>query len=107
TTTSASSVATSSKVRSFVIIFSLTAPILYVMCDLFSLPLFTYHPATGRVDCGWAGPRSGEGPVMYWYGWTATVLIGSTVMGALATLLPESVTRKIPLALLWLLPILA
>ena len=44
---------------------------------------------------------------MYWYGWTATTLIAGTVVGFLATLLPESVTRKIPLTLVWLLPILA
>ena len=45
---------------------------------------------------------------MYWYGWTATtMLIGCTILGWLATLLPERVIKKIPLALIWLLPILA
>ena len=87
--------------------FSLAAPIVYVVCELLSLPLFTYHPATNRVDFGWAPGRSGEGPAMYWYGWVATMLIGCTVLGWLATLLPERVIKKIPLALIWLLPILA
>jgi hypothetical protein len=102
-----SSLAASAKFRTFAIVFSLTAPIVYVVCELFSLPLFTYHPATNRVDFGWAPGRSGEGPAMYWYGWVATMLIGCTVIGWLATLLPERVTRAIPLALIWLLPILA
>ena len=57
----------------------------------FGLPLFTYHPATNRVDFGWAPGRSGEGPAMYWYGWTATMLVACTVLGWLATLLPENV----------------
>ena len=103
----ASSLATSAKFKTFAIVFSLAAPILYVVCELYSLPLFTYHPATNRIDLGWAPGRSGEGPAMYWYGWTAAVLIGSTVLGGLATLLPEGVTKKIPLMLVWLLPLLA
>jgi hypothetical protein len=103
----ASSLATSAKFKTFAIVFSLAAPILYVVCELYSLPLFTYHPATNRIDLGWAPGRSGEGPAMYWYGWTAAVLIGSTVLGGLATLLPEGVTKKIPLTLVWLLPLLA
>ena len=87
--------------------FSLAAPILYVLCEILGLPLFTYHPATNRVDFGWAPGRSGEGPAMYWYGWTATMLIACTVLGWLATLLPERLTKTIPLALIWILPILA
>lgn len=102
-----SSLAASAKFKTFAIVFSLTAPILYVLCELLSLPLFTYHPATNRVDLGWAPGRSGEGPAMYWYGWTATMLIGCTVLGWLATLLPERVVNKIPLALIWILPVLA
>jgi hypothetical protein len=104
---SASSLATSAKFRTFAIVFALAAPLLYVLCDLLSLPLFTYHPATNRVDLFWAPGRSGEGPAMYWYGWTATTLIGGAILGWLATLLPEHIIKKIPLALIWLLPILA
>ena len=101
------SLAASAKFKTFAIVFSLAAPIVYVVCEMFSLPLFTYHPATNRIDFGWAPGRSGEGPAMYWYGWTATMLIACTVIGLLATLLPQRVTKAIPLALIWLLPILA
>jgi hypothetical protein len=59
------------------------------------------------VELFYAPPRKGEGPVMYWYGWTATSMLGATVLGVLATLLPEQVTRKIPLALVWIVPVLA
>jgi hypothetical protein len=52
-------------------------------------------------------PRLNEGPVMYWYGWVVTTLIAATAAGFLATLLPENVGRKIPLFLLWALPLLA
>ena len=104
---SASSLAASAKFKTFAIVFSIAAPIVYVACELLGLPLFTYHPATNRVDFGWAPGRSGEGPAMYWYGWTATMLIACTVLGGLATLLPERLTKAIPLALIWILPILA
>lgn len=103
----ASSLATSTKFGTFAIVCGLAAPIVYVVCEIFSLPLFTYHPATDRIDLGWAAGRKGEGPAMYWYGWTASTILGSAVLGALATLLPERVTKRIPLALLWILPLLA
>ena len=70
---------------------------MYLLCEWFNLPLFTYHPGTNRVDFWWAAARSGEGPAMYWYGWTVLSLLVGLVVGLLATLLPESVTRKIPL----------
>ena len=44
---------------------------------------------------------------MHWYGWTATTLIGAAVLGLLATMLPESMTRKIPLSLTWIMPLAA
>jgi hypothetical protein len=100
-------VVSSSKLRTFVVVFSLTATVVYVLCDLLGLPLFTYHPATGRIEWGYALPRRNEGPVMYWYGWVVTTAIVSTVVAFLATLLPDGATRRIPLFILWLLPVLA
>ena len=43
--------ASSEKFRTFALVFSLTAVVVYVLCDLLKLPLFTYHPArmTRRV----------------------------------------------------------
>jgi hypothetical protein len=35
------------------------------------------------------------------------MLIACTALGGLATLLPERLIKRIPLALIWLLPILA
>ena len=99
--------ATSSKLRTFVVVFSITATVVYVLCDLLGLPLFTFHPGTGRLEWGYALPRRNEGPVMYWYGWVLTTAIVSSVVALLATFLPEHVTRRIPLAILWLLPVLA
>ena len=95
------------KVRNFVIAFGIVGTVVYVLCDLFGWPLFTFHPATYRLEWGYALPRRNEGPVMYWYGWTVTTLLVATLAGFIATLLPESVGRKIPLFLLWALPLLA
>src|SRR3954463_475015 len=102
-----SALAASVKFKAFALVFAIFFPVLYVICDLFNLPLFTYHPATNRFDLWWAPARSGEGPAMYWYGWTATCLIGGTILGLLGTLLPESTVKKIPLFVVWLGPILA
>ena len=90
----------------FVVTFAVAGPTLYLICLAWNLPLITYHPAMNRVDFGWTPARSGEGPAMYWYGWTLTALVSGAIVSFLATLLPQRVTRKIPLYLVWLLPIL-
>lgn len=101
-----SSLATSPAFGTFAIVFAIAAPAIYVASEIANLPLFTYHPGTGRIDFGWVAARPNEGPTMYWYGWTVLSLIVGSVVGLLATMLPDSVSRKIPLALVWLLPIL-
>ena len=102
-----SSLAASTRFRTFAVAFGIVMPVTYFLCEWFILPFFTYHPATNRIEFWWAPARSGEGPTMYWYGWTVLSLLVGTAVGLLATMLPGGVTRKIPLALVWLLPILA
>jgi hypothetical protein len=107
TASSASSLATSSKFRTFAIAFSTSGTLIYCLCQFFNWPLFTFHPATNRLVWGYEAARSGEGPNMLWYGWTATTVLLAAAVGIIAMLLPENISRKIPLALIWLLPILS
>lgn len=88
-TASAESLATSVKFMAFAFAMGLATPILYVLCDIFGLPLFTFHPATNRVELFWGPARSGEGPAMYWYGWTGTTIVVGAAMGVAATLFPQ------------------
>ncbi len=104
---SASSLASSATFRSFAVVFAIATPVIYVACEMMNWPLFTYHPGTDRIDLGRAPAVRDEGPAMYWYGWTATTLLGAAVLGLLATRLPASAVRKIPLALVWILPLAA
>ncbi len=101
-----SSLGTSPAFGTFAIVFAIAAPIIYVVSEIASLPLFTYHPGTGRIDFGWAAPRANEGPAMYWYGWIATMLIGSALLGLVAAQSPR-LSEKIPLFLIWVLPLMA
>jgi hypothetical protein len=101
-----SSVASRSKFETFAITFALVGPTAYVVCLAMNWPLFTFHPGTNRIALGWEAARSGEGPTMYWYGWTATSLLAAAVLGFAATLLPHGFGKRIPLFLIWLLPIL-
>jgi hypothetical protein len=103
---STSSVVSSAKLRAFVVTFAAAGPIVYLISIAWNLPLVTYHPAIGRIDFGWTPARSGEGPAMYWYGWTLTALVSTTIVSGLMTVLPERVTRRIPLYLVWVLPLL-
>jgi len=105
--TSSSAVASSTKFKTFAITFAVVGTLTYCVCLFWNWPVFTYHPAVNRFDWGMAPARSGEGPAMYWYGWTVSTLVVGAIAGFLATLLPESTTRKFPLILVWLLPILS
>jgi hypothetical protein len=102
-----SSLAASARFRTFAITFAIVGPVIYMICLQMNWPLFTYHPATNRIVLGWEAARSGEGPNMTWYGWTAMALIVGGGLSYLATFLPERITKRIPLILVWLLPILA
>ena len=102
-----SSLATSAAFETFAIVFSLAAPTLYLIFEVANWPLFTYHAQTGNVSLGWVPAVKGQGPAMYWYGWTASMLVGAAVLGVLATILPQGVIRRLPLALIWILPLVA
>ena len=103
----AASLATSAAFRTFATVFAIATPIIYVTCEMANWPLFTYHPGTDRLNLGWAPAVKDEGPAMYWYGWIATTLLGAGALGLLAVKLPESATRRIPLALVWIAPLAA
>ena len=106
-TASTTSLASSTKFRTFVIVYAIVHPVMYMISVVWQLPLFTFHPATNRIVWGYEAARSGEGPNMTWYGWIATTIIVGVIVGIVATRLPESMTKKIPLSLVWLLPMLA
>ena len=102
-----SSLAFSAAFRTFAVVFAIAAPVIYIVCEMRNWPLFTYHPGTNRWDWFYAPAVRNEGPAMHWYGWTANMLIGSAVLGMLAATLPERIARRIPLSLVWILPVAA
>jgi hypothetical protein len=68
---SATAEVTASKAGRFVFVFGISFAILYTLFEQMNWPLFTYHPAVGKLDFWMQRARSGEGPGMYWYGWLA------------------------------------
>jgi hypothetical protein len=107
TTTTSRAPAPWSAFGKFALVFGITFFVTYVVCLFKGWPLFSFHPATNRLAWGYELARRGEGPVMYWYGWVVTCLIVGTIAGVLGTFLPDSVVRRIPPALTWILLILA
>ena len=105
--TRSASLASSVAFRNFAIVFAIATPIIYVICEMRNWPLFTYHPGTNRVDLGWAAAVRDQGPAMYWYGWTASTLLVAGLLGLAAAKLPESIIKKIPLSMVWILPLAA
>ena len=102
-----SSLAASHKVRAFVTTFSIAGPVAYCLVLFFKLPLVTYFPAIHRLVWGAADMHPGTGPNMPWYGFTLSAILISGGLGIIAMFLPERIIRRYPLALLWILPILA
>ncbi len=107
TSPAASSLAASSKFKAFATVFSITGPVIYCLIQYFNYPLFTFHPATDRIVWGYEAARSVEGPNMLWYGWSATTILIAGALGIIAMLLPQRVISKIPLSLVWILPVLS
>ena len=97
--------ATSSRFGTFALVFGIGFAVLYVICDMAALPMFTYHPGTDRIDPGYAPARRDEGPAMYWYGWIANSAVGAFILGLAAAWLPETIRERIPSALAWIVPI--
>jgi hypothetical protein len=78
-----------SKFGTFAITFGIAFAILYTVLEQLNWPLFTYHPAVGKLDFWMQRQRSGEGPPMYWYGWLALSFSGAAVVGWIATMIPS------------------
>ena len=85
--------------RAFVVVFAVVFAVTYVISVESNLALFTYHPALAEWGAGVEKGR--DGPAMYWFGWLATSTIAAGLAGAVATWLPENVTRRLWPGLAW------
>jgi uncharacterized membrane protein YdcZ (DUF606 family) len=83
---SATTEVTASKTARFVFAFGISFAILYTLFEQMNWPLFTYHPAVGKLDFWMQRARSGEGPGMYWYGWLALAFPTAALVGWVSTL---------------------
>src|ERR1700682_3303177 len=75
-----------SRFGTFAITFGFALGILYTPFERRNWPLFTYHPAVGKLDFWMQRARSGEGPPMYWYGWLALAFPAALLLGWIATM---------------------
>jgi hypothetical protein len=107
TTQSTSGLAASRKFKAFATTFSISGPVIYCVVQYFNYPFFTYWPAVHRFVWGYGAASANDGPNMLWYGWTVTTVLIASALGIVATIVPEHMIKKIPLWLVWLLPILA
>jgi uncharacterized membrane protein YdcZ (DUF606 family) len=83
---SATTAVTASKAGRFAFVFGISFAILYTLFEQMNWPLFTYHPAVGKLDFWMQRARSGEGPGMYWYGWLALAFPTAALVGWVSTL---------------------
>jgi uncharacterized membrane protein YdcZ (DUF606 family) len=103
---SATAEVTASKAGRFVFVFGISFAILYTLFEQMNWPLFTYHPAVGKLDFWMQRARSGEGPGMYWYGWLALAFPCAALVGLVSTFISGKWLYKATifccvLAILW------
>jgi hypothetical protein len=87
----------------FGIVFATVFALAYVVCIERNLALFTYHPALNEYS--WGVEKAKEGPAMYWYGWMASAGLLAALAGLAAAVLPAALTRRLPPALAWAVPL--
>jgi hypothetical protein len=107
TTQPTSRLAASRAFKAFATTFSISGPVIYCVIQYLNYPLFTYWPAVHRFVWGFGPASANDGPNMLWYGWTVTTILIASALGIIAMIIPEHATKKIPLWLVWVLPILA
>jgi len=98
--------ASTDRFATFAITFGIAFAILYTVFERLNWPLFTYHPAVGKVDFWMHAARSGEGPPMYWYGWVFLAGPAALVVASAAALMPRRLLQEATffcctLAILW------
>jgi hypothetical protein len=89
----------------FAITFAIAFSIIYVLCTELNLAAFTYHSALGQFSAGPSKPING--PAMYWFGWITTSAISAAVIATIVAYMPDNLTRKLPSASAWVVPLLA
>jgi hypothetical protein len=89
----------------FAIVFAIVYPIVYLTATELNWAAFTYHSALGQFGFGPNKPIAG--PAMYWFGWMTTSAIAAGVVATIAAYLPANLTRNLPAAAAWVVPLLA
>jgi hypothetical protein len=107
TTQPTSPLARTRKFKAFATTFSISGTVIYCVIQYLNYPLFTYWPAVHRFVWGFGPASAADGPNMLWYGWILTTILIASALGVIAMIIPENITKKIPLWLVWLLPMLA
>jgi hypothetical protein len=95
-----------SKFRTFAVAFGIAFVILSTLFERQNWPLFTYHPAIGRLDFGREPGIREDGPPMFWYGWVVLSAIAAAVVGWIAAMVPLQRLYRVAtfccvLAILW------
>lgn len=103
----AATLAASARFKAFATTFSIAGPVVYCVIQYFNWPLFTFWPASDRFVWGYGPATAADGPNMLWYGWSLSTILVAAALGLVAMMLPARITDKIPLSLVWILPILA
>ena len=99
--------------RCFALAFGTAFALIYAIARAKGLALFTVYPSLGIVLLGTHRSRDVADPVldflapeMFWYGWTATAMLGALVVGSIGALLPIRCFSRIWVGWAWVAPVL-
>lgn len=89
----------------FAVVFAIAFPIVYISATELNWAAFTYHSALGQFSLGPNKPIAG--PAMYWFGWITTSTIAAAIVATIVACLPDNLTRRLPAASAWVVPLAA
>jgi hypothetical protein len=100
--------------RRFALVYSTAFALIYVIGRIKGLALFTVYPSLGIVLPGMRRSRDVVDPVLdflapelFWYGWTATAVVGAFVIGSVTVPFPDRWFRWFWTGWVWVAPVLA
>jgi hypothetical protein len=86
------------KTHARLMLFSLTACVVYTLAYYFDWSLFRYYLGTGTFE---VSASATAGAPILWYGWLATAVLAGA---AVAFLIPRRWNAPVPADLAWLIP---